>query len=125
MFRMEMTEFRIERKTRVEEEEEKNGKDKGNRMDMERSRELIVAEMDTKYGEKEAEKITPRNKLGQWAGHTEEGVDGILVSIGLCIIALLLCVVMKDALSSFIINLVQSMTTQAQQILNGSTPIVS
>jgi peptidoglycan hydrolase CwlO-like protein len=29
----------------------------------------------------------------------EKGLDGILVSVGLCIIALLLCVVMKDSLT--------------------------
>ena len=34
--------------------------------------------------------------------HKEEGIDGILVTIGLCIIALVLCVVMKDALAAFI-----------------------
>ncbi|MGN0419873.1 MAG: hypothetical protein ACI4E4_05405 [Acetatifactor sp.] len=52
----------------------------------------------------------------------EEGIDGILVTVGLCIIALLLCVVMKDSLTSFITTLVTSMTTKAQGILNGVTP---
>ena len=51
----------------------------------------------------------------------EEGIDGILVTVGLCIIALLLCVVMKDSLTSFITTLVTSMT-KAQGILNGVTP---
>lgn len=32
----------------------------------------------------------------------EPGIDGILVTVGLCIIALLLCVVMKDSLTAFI-----------------------
>ena len=31
----------------------------------------------------------------------EEGLDGILVTIGLCIIALLLCVVMRDSLTEY------------------------
>ena len=52
----------------------------------------------------------------------EEGIDGILVTVGLCIIALLLCVVMKDSLTSFITTLVTSMTTKAQGILSGVTP---
>ena len=52
----------------------------------------------------------------------EEGIDGILVTVGLCIIALLLCVVMKDSLTSLITTLVTSMTTKAQGILNGVTP---
>lgn len=49
----------------------------------------------------------------------EPGIDGILVSVGLCIIALVLCVVMKDSLTAFIQTLVGSMTTEAQKILSG------
>lgn len=49
----------------------------------------------------------------------EPGIDGILVTVGLCIIALLLCVVMKDSLTNFIKILVEAMTTKAQQILTG------
>lgn len=47
------------------------------------------------------------------------GIDGILVTVGLCIIALLLCVVMKDSLKSFIETIVTAMTTEAQKILSG------
>ena len=47
----------------------------------------------------------------------EEGLDGILVTIGLCIIALLLCVVMKDSLTEFIQTIVKSMTESAKGIL--------
>ena len=50
----------------------------------------------------------------------QEGLDGILVTIGLCIIALLLCVVMKTSLSSFIQTLVSSMTSKAQTILSST-----
>ena len=53
----------------------------------------------------------------------EEGIDGILVTVGLCIIALLLCVVMKDSMSTFIKSIVTSMTNQAQNILNGAAVI--
>ena len=49
----------------------------------------------------------------------EKGIDGILVTVGLCIIALLLCVVMKDSLTTFIKTLVDAMTVKAQQILTG------
>ncbi|MBR1853942.1 MAG: hypothetical protein IJ794_12505 [Lachnospiraceae bacterium] len=51
----------------------------------------------------------------------DEGIDGILVTVGLCIIALVLCVVMKDSLSTFITTLVSSMTSKATTILNGAT----
>ncbi len=51
----------------------------------------------------------------------DPGIDGILVTVGLCIIALLLCVVMKDSLSTFIKTIVNSLTTEAQNILTGVT----
>ena len=51
----------------------------------------------------------------------EPGIDGILVTVGLCIIALLLCVVMKDSLEAFIQTIVTAMTTEAQKILTGVT----
>ncbi len=52
-------------------------------------------------------------------GTRSEGIDGILVTVGLCIIALLLCVVMRTQLSEFIETLVSDMTTKAQGILSG------
>lgn len=51
----------------------------------------------------------------------EPGIDGILVTVGLCIIALLLCVVMKDSLGGFIETIVQAMTDKASTILNGTS----
>lgn len=52
---------------------------------------------------------------------SDPGVDGILVTVGLCIIALLLCVVMKTSLTSFIEKIVESMTDKAKLILNPSS----
>lgn len=49
----------------------------------------------------------------------EAGIDGILVTVGLCIIALLLCVVMKKSMSGFIETIITSLTTEAQKILTG------
>ncbi len=49
----------------------------------------------------------------------EAGIDGILVTVGLCIIALLLCVVMKDSMTTFIQTIVTAMTNEAQKILTG------
>jgi len=46
-----------------------------------------------------------------------EGIDGLLVTVGLCIIALLLCVVMKDKLTTFIGTIVNSLTTKAINLL--------
>jgi len=58
------------------------------------------------------------------AFNEEEGLDGILVTIGLCIIALLLCVVMRDSLTEFIQTIVKSMTDSAKNILNTPAGIV-
>lgn len=51
---------------------------------------------------------------------TDPGIDGILVTVGLCVIALLLCLVMKSSLSTFISSIVTDLTTEAQKILNGT-----
>ena len=53
---------------------------------------------------------------------TEPGIDGILVTVGLCIIALLLCVVMKKSLETFIQEIVSAMTDEAKDILTGGRP---
>jgi len=45
------------------------------------------------------------------------GIDGLLVTVGLCIIALLLCVVMKDKLEVFIGTIVDALTAKATNIL--------
>lgn len=45
------------------------------------------------------------------------GIDGILVTVGLCIIAMLLCVVMKDSLTTFIQTIVTALTNKATGIL--------
>ena len=52
----------------------------------------------------------------------EPGIDGILVTVGLCIIALLLCVVMKDSLTTFVETIVTAMTEEAKEVLAGVTP---
>lgn len=62
---------------------------------------------------------TGANKLMQKGMRKEPGIDGILVTVGLCIIALLLCVVMKDSMAKFIQTIVNAMTQQAQSILSG------
>lgn len=55
------------------------------------------------------------------AARKEDGIDGILVTVGLCIIALLLCVTMKESLTTFINKIVQSMMEKADLILAGPT----
>lgn len=67
----------------------------------------------------DAAKIRIKEAAGRFLTHKSRGVDGILVSVGLCIIALVLCVVFKDGLTTFITTIVQSLTTKAQGILAG------
>ena len=59
------------------------------------------------------------NKVKSAAMNKESGIDGILVTVGLCIIALLLCVVMKDSLAAFIKTIVTAMQEKANGILMG------
>lgn len=58
-----------------------------------------------------------KNKLIKFMTAKSEGIDGLLVTVGLCIIALLLCVVMKDSLTAFITQIVTALQTKAMSIL--------
>ncbi len=58
-------------------------------------------------------------KVKEHALRQGQGIDGVLVTVGLCIIALLLCVVMKDSLTTFIQTIVTAMQTKAADILTG------
>ena len=58
-----------------------------------------------------------KERIRNWILKKDEGIDGILVTVGLCIIALLLCVVMKDSLAQFIRTIVTSLTDKAKAIL--------
>ena len=53
----------------------------------------------------------------------DPGIDGILVTVGLCIIALILCVVMKDSLAGFIETIMEALTSKASAILSGGNGI--
>lgn len=50
----------------------------------------------------------------------DRGLDGVVVVIGLMIIALLIMLVMKDSLSTFVTSLTSSMQQKAQTILSGN-----
>lgn len=58
-----------------------------------------------------------RKNLKNMLTAKSEGIDGLLVTVGLCIIALLLCVVMKDSLTTFITQIVTALQTKAIGIL--------
>lgn len=68
-----------------------------------------------------------KNGMKEMAGRTKRfmmkkdaGIDGILVTVGLCIIALVLCAFMRDSLAGFIKTVVQAMTSKATGILGES-----
>ena len=99
---------------------------------MRREKDLMV-QVNTGLEEKDRENMMTRlywrfqmARLRFWndfvdrANTLDPGIDGILVTVGLCIIALLLCVVMKNSLSEFIQSIVSSMTKEASDILKGT-----
>lgn len=59
----------------------------------------------------------PWDRLLALGMRKESGIDGILVTVGLCVIALLLCMVMKNSLAGFIETIVKAMTDKAKIIL--------
>ncbi len=75
--------------------------------------------MEKKTTKHKAMKQKAMGRTGFWTAK-DPGIDGILVTVGLCIIALLLCVVMKDSLTEFIQTIVGDMTSRAQGILGGT-----
>lgn len=82
----------------------------------------MVTEIGIETGrETVAENTVKQNPCGKSTVRMKKdpGIDGILVTVGLCIIALLLCVVMKDSLAGFIETIVEAMTDKANTILNG------
>lgn len=64
-------------------------------------------------------------RLCEKAMKKDPGIDGILVTVGLCIIALLLCVVMKKSMSGFIETIVNALTNEAQKILTGVAGVIT
>lgn len=58
-----------------------------------------------------------RKRIKEFMTAKNSGIDGLLVTVGLCIIALLLCVVMKEQLTEFITTIVNALTTRATEIL--------
>ena len=59
-----------------------------------------------------------KEKLVRLITAKSSGIDGLLVTVGLCIIALVLCVVMKDSLTTFITTIVTSLQERAVGILD-------
>lgn len=107
----------MERKEKAE-EEKMEGEEKMKREEKTEEKEKVGEEE-----KMEKEKKTGKNIVKGFREKVfrkEAGIDGILVTVGLCIIALLLCVVMKDSLTVFIQTIVTSMTSQAQKILTGT-----
>ena len=70
----------------------------------------------SKRGKKSSGRIRAERLRSVLAGKSS-GIDGLLVTVGLCIIALLLCVVMKDRLEIFIRTIVDALTAKATGIL--------
>lgn len=61
--------------------------------------------------------VKGNSKIRNFLTAKSSGIDGLLVTVGLCIIALLLCVVMKDSLTTFITQIVTALQNKAIGIL--------
>lgn len=48
------------------------------------------------------------------------GVDGILVTIFLCVIAIVLCIIFRDQIKAFIESVMDSLLKKSESILNDS-----
>ncbi|MBD5529991.1 MAG: hypothetical protein HDR02_16565 [Lachnospiraceae bacterium] len=68
-------------------------------------------------GERKEKSKERMRRLRRAMAGKSSGIDGLLVTVGLCIIALLLCVVMKDKLEVFIGTIVDALTAKATGIL--------
>lgn len=113
----------MERKEKAEEEKTEGEEKMEGKEKMEREEKTEEKEKVKEEEKMEKEKKTGKNIMERFRERVfrkEAGIDGILVTVGLCIIALLLCVVMKDSLTVFIQTIVTSMTSQAQKILTGT-----
>ncbi|MDR2042807.1 MAG: hypothetical protein LBQ15_00255 [Clostridium sp.] len=73
----------------------------------------LAAKLRLKEWRERAGVFLKRNMLSK-----SQGIDGILVTVGLCIIALLLCVVMKEQLTNLIRDVVGQMGEKAKNILD-------
>ncbi|MFI3238272.1 MAG: hypothetical protein R3Y47_09655 [Lachnospiraceae bacterium] len=65
-------------------------------------------------------KTVAANKVGNMMRNTHQGIDGILVTVGLCIVALVVCVVFKTEMSTFVEGMMGEMTSKASSILSGT-----
>ena len=72
--------------------------------------------LNSKRGKRASRRVWTERLHRAMAGKSS-GIDGLLVTVGLCIIALLLCVVMKDKLEIFIGTIVDALTAKATGIL--------
>ncbi len=77
---------------------------------------FLINELFSKRGKKRSRRIWTAGLQRAMTGKSS-GIDGLLVTVGLCIIALLLCVVMKDKLEVFIGTIVDALTAKATGIL--------
>lgn len=60
-------------------------------------------------------KITMKGKMLLLQKH--EGLNGVVVTIGLCVIAILLCVVLNSSLETYVKDVVGAMKTKTTTIL--------
>lgn len=61
-----------------------------------------------------------RNRMQKLFLRKRRGIDGIVVTVGLCVIALALCLIMSTELGDFIKDIVGKLGTKADNLLGGT-----
>lgn len=61
--------------------------------------------------------ISAKNKVNMFLNKKKEGINGIVIEVGLLVVGVVLLVVFKDQIGKFIENLISSVTSKLNGML--------
>ncbi len=64
--------------------------------------------------------IAAKTRMRDIATRKHSGIDGIIVVVGLAIIALVIILIFKDQLKDFVVDLTKNMQDKAQEVLDSA-----
>ncbi len=65
--------------------------------------------------------ISAQSKMRELAASKHSGIDGVIVVVGLCIIALVIIFLLKDKLAAFVSQITENMQNKATTVLDGAS----
>ncbi len=65
--------------------------------------------------------ISARNKIADVMTRKHRGIDGVIVVVGLCIIALVIIFLLKDKLAEFVGSITDNMQNKSKTVLDGAS----